>query len=154
MPLAGLAVSSDPRDVLVTYALGSCLGITLYDAEAGVGGMLHVMLPSSSIDASASPEKPCKYVDTGLPLLFEECYRAGARRERLIVKVAGGAASGTQPDFFEIGQRNVTALRRLLWRNQILLHRHATGGTESRTMSLEVATGRVTLTVAGKRRPL
>ena len=71
------AKSADER--LVTYALGSCLGITIWDPVAGVGGMLHVMLPTSEIDPEKAARNPSMFVDTGVPLLFKRSYELGAR---------------------------------------------------------------------------
>jgi len=140
---------------LITYALGSCLGIAIYDPEACVGGLLHVMLPLSTIDPEKATRNPFMFVDTGVPKLFIECYKAGAKKERLQVKVAGGASSKTEgEDLFQIGRRNFIILRKLLWRNGVLLSSYDVGGTLSRTMSLEIGTGRVTVKADGITRVL
>ncbi len=149
--VADLKVSTCRDDVLITYALGSCLGITAYDPVACVGGMLHVMLPLSTINPERAEENPYTFVDTGVPRLFIECYKAGARKERLVVRVAGGANTrgNEDSDFFEIGKRNFTILRKLLWKNDVPLHSQEVGGGDSRTMSLSMATGDVTLKING-----
>lgn len=140
---------------MITYALGSCLGIAIYDPEACVGGLLHVMLPLSTIDPEKATRNPFMFVDTGVPKLFIECYKAGAKKERLQVKVAGGASSKTEgEDLFQIGRRNFIILRKLLWRNGVLLSSYDVGGTLSRTMSLEIGTGRVTVKADGITRVL
>jgi len=147
----GMAVSNDPDDVLITYALGSCLGITAHDPVARVGGLLHVMLPTSAGAPEKAEATPWMFVDTGVPRLFDECCRAGAQKGRLVVKVAGGAASQTEgEDHFQIGRRNFLALRQLLWRESVLLRAHDVGGNQSRTMALEIGTGLVTLKVDGR----
>ena len=138
---------------LITYALGSCLGITVWDPAAGVGGMLHVMLPSSAIDAGKAARNPAMFVDAGVPLLFKKSYELGAKKERLVVRVAGGAFSGAreEDDQFQIGKRNFLTLRKLLWKNNVLLHAHDVGGCQtSRTMRLDLATGEVSVRVSGK----
>ncbi len=90
-----MKVSANRGDEIITHALGSCLGITIYDTIACVGGMLHVMLPNSAIDPPKAEQNPFVFMDTGLPRLFHECYKLGAQKQRLEVKVAGGAcASG------------------------------------------------------------
>ena len=149
--VADMKAASDPGDVIKTHALGSCLGITIHDPVANVGGMLHVMLPDSGIDADRAMEAPLMFVDTGLPRLFHECYRQGASKERLEVKVAGGAcASGeADNDFFQIGKRNFLMLRKLLWKNGVLLKAHDVGGSVSRTMSIEIGTGTVVVRSEG-----
>ncbi len=155
--VADVKVSNDPALRLITYALGSCLGISVHDPVAGVGGLLHVMLPTGTIDPAKMQAKPAMFVDSGVPLLFKECYRLGARKERMIVRVAGGAHAGATEDGdrFQIGKRNMIALRKLLWKNGVLVHAQDTGGIQtSRTMWLDVATGAVTLKVNGIESPL
>ncbi len=150
-----MKISDRRGDILITYALGSCLGIAIYDPEACVGGLLHVMLPLSTIDPEKATRNPFMFVDTGVPKLFIECYKAGAKKERLQVKVAGGASSKTEgEDLFQIGRRNFIILRKLLWRNGVLLSSYDVGGTLSRTMSLEIGTGRVTVKADGITRVL
>ena len=97
-------------------------------------------------------QNPAMFVDSGVPLLFRECYRIGARKERMIVKVAGGSHSGDtdEDDRYQIGKRNLVTLRKLLWKNNVMLHAQDTGGVQiSRTMWLDVATGELTLKVDG-----
>lgn len=143
-----MVVSDRADDVMVTHALGSCLGIAIHDPVAQVGGLLHVMLPLSTIDQQKAADNPAMFVDTGVPKLFIECYKAGAQKQRIVVKVAGGACvrGDEKTDFFKIGKRNFVTLRKLLWKNGVLLKRHDIGGNHSRTMSLAVGTGEVTIT--------
>ena len=154
--VADLKISSSRGDSIITHALGSCLGITIYDPLTGVGGMLHAMLPDSSIDPKKGQESPFMFVDTGLPRLFKDCYKLGADKSRLIVKVAGGATSkaNVEDDYFQIGKRNFVMLRKLLWKNSVLLKSYDVGGTESRTMTLDLAAGEVRLKVSGTVRNL
>jgi chemotaxis protein CheD len=147
-----MQVTAGAQDVIVTYALGSCLGITIHDPVAHVGGMLHVMLPLSTIDPNKARENPCMFVDTGVPKLFLESYRLGASKSRLTVKVAGGAsATGNgNDDYFNIGKRNITMLRQLLWKNGVLLKSWDVGGNESRTLTLDINNGEVSIRSNGK----
>jgi chemotaxis protein CheD len=147
--MADLKCSHDRGDSLITYALGSCLGIVIHDPVAGVGGMLHTMLPDSAIDVKKRAESPYMFIDTGVPLLFHECYRLGAQKSRMTVRVAGGATARltAQDDYFRIGERNFVALRKLLWKNNVLLEAHDVGGTHSRTMTLNMANGAVSLRI-------
>ena len=143
-----LKLSADPAERLVTYALGSCLGIAIHDPVAKVAGLLHAMLPDSTIDPEKARRAPAMFVDTGVPRLFRESYKLGARKERMIVKVAGGAFAGTdeRADQFQIGKRNFLVLRKLLWKNGVLLHAQDVGGLQtSRTVYLDVATGAFTI---------
>jgi len=145
--VGGMYVSNARGDRLVAHALGSCLGVAVFDPVARVGGLLHVPLPSSSDDQARSRGRPLEYVDTAVPALFRDCYRLGAAKQRLRVAVAGGASAGdTIADGFQIGKRNLIMLRKLLWKNGVLIHAHDVGGTRVwRTISLDVATGRVWL---------
>jgi chemotaxis protein CheD len=152
--IADQMVTADTGVYLVTYALGSCLGIVVHDPVARVGGMLHVMLPDSSLDSAKAAANPAMFVDTGVPRLFREAYRLGAEKSRLVVKVAGGAAGNGGSDMFEIGKRNMIALRRILWQNGVLIARHDVGGSQSRTMTLDVGTGAVALRIDGTLQPL
>ncbi len=151
-----MIISAEPGDELITYALGSCLGISVHDPVSCVGGLLHVMLPSSAIDPTKGAENPCMFVDTGLPKLFNDCYKAGAVKQRLVVKVAGGACvnGDSDSDYFQIGKRNFVVLRQLLWKNGVLIKSHDVGGSCSRTMSLDVATGQVYVKSNGQVNPL
>jgi chemotaxis protein CheD len=150
--MADLKVSGNAHDTLITYALGSCLGIVAHDPVVGVAGLLHVMLPNSQIDDVKAKEQPFMFVDTGVPMLFRECYRLGAKKERMTIIVAGGSFSGRGDgdDTFQIGKRNLLTLRKLLWKNGVLIHADETGGMQqSRTMSVNVATGVVQLRTNG-----
>lgn len=148
-----MALSRDQRDVLVTYALGSCLGVCIHDPVAGVGGLLHAMLPTATADRDLGQGNPARYVDSGVTALFKEAYRMGARKERIVLKVAGGASTVPEgsPDSFQIGKRNLVALRKILWRNGVLIHGEEVGGAVSRTVGLEVGTGCVSVSTNGVR---
>ena len=146
--MAALQVTADPADRLVTYALGICLGVAIYDPVARVGGLLHAMLPLSTLDAGKARANPALFVDTGVPALFRACYALGASKSRLVVKVAGGAAAAAPdaPDQFQIGRRNLLTLRQLLWKNGVLVQAQDVGGHQlSRTMALDVGDGTVSL---------
>jgi chemotaxis protein CheD len=139
--------SSRAGDVLVTYALGSCLGITAYDPQKAVGAMVHIMLPSASINPTDGELNPHKYVDTGLQKLFEAVIHRGGDPRRLVLAAAGGSRAQGEglDDHFQIGKRNIIMLRKVLWENNILLRGSDVGGNQPRTMMLHVDTGEVTV---------
>jgi chemotaxis protein CheD len=144
-----------PGDELITHALGSCLGVVAHDPVAGVGGMLHVMLPDSRINPDKAAGKPEMFVDTGVPLLFQQCYTAGAQKERMTVHVAGGAARSEEDrDSFRIGKRNLQMLRKLLWKNGVLIEGQDVGGNSSRDLIYDVETGMVRVRSAGSIREI
>ena len=154
--IADMMVSAARGDVLITYALGSCLAIAIHDPVVGVGGLLHTMLPLSSASPANARHNPCMYVDTGIPLLFNHCFQAGARKDRLVIKVAGGAShnSGQLNSQFNIGRRNYTVLRKLLWKNGLLMKAYDVGGTCTRSLALEVGSGKVIMKLNGSARIL
>jgi chemotaxis protein CheD len=151
-----LGTSGDFGSRIITYALGSCLGITAYDPVRRVGAMLHAMLPDSRLDAAKAAAHPCMFVDTGMTALFDACTRLGAHPKRLVLSVAGGAGRAEgEADQFKIGQRNMQTLRKVLWKVGCMIHAHDVGGTRlARTMSLDIATGAVTLRVNGATKTL
>ena len=139
-----MQVSSDPAATLITYALGSCLGIAIYDPVARVGGLLHAVLPRVDLDAARARNEPAVFVESGLPALFRACYAQGAHKERLIVRMAGGGTSAeVERDHFEIGRRNLLMARQLFWKNGVLVHGQDVGGSGSRTLSLDIGNGGV-----------
>jgi len=145
VPISAMAVSRAREEVLVTYSLGSCVGLSLFDPRAGVAGLLHSMLPESSIDAEKARRCPAMFVDLGVRSLVDSLLAQGASRRGLVAKVAGGAAAFNDHGLFRIGERNVAALRKALWKNEILIAAEDVGGTHARTMYVSVATGRVIL---------
>lgn len=147
--VADMAVSNDSSAEIVTYSLGSCLGITIYDPAKKIGGLLHLMLPDSKIDAAKATSAPYMFVDTGVPRLFHAAYNLGADRNRLAIKVAGGAQLLDQQKIFNIGTRNFEALGKLLAQNGLKAHAADIGGLSSRTVRLDLTTGQVTVKTPG-----
>jgi len=140
--ISDMKVSKRPEDVLVTYSLGSCIGLGIYDPVARVGGLIHYMLPLSNVDKGKAKTTPCMFADTGVPLLFEEAYKLGAQKKRLVVKAAGGSQLLDEKGLFNIGKRNHTMLRKIFWKNNVLIDAEDVGGSITRTVFLEIATGR------------
>ena len=153
--VADMKIADVPGDVIVTHALGSCLGVAAYDPHTQVGGMLHVMLPQSSINPDKAAANPYMFVDSGLPAFFHRLYDAGGVKGRLVVKVAGGSnVQAMSEDRFAIGKRNHVLLRKIFWQNNVLIAAEDVGGTSPRTMYLEIGTGRTWLNTAGQEREL
>ncbi|MFZ2448389.1 MAG: chemotaxis protein CheD [Syntrophobacteraceae bacterium] len=147
--VADMAVSNAPNEVLVTYSLGSCIAVVIFDPLARVGGMLHYMLPESSLDPEKARQNPWMFADTGIAMLFKQSYQLGAKKENIVVKVAGGAQILDPNGVFNIGKRNYLALRKIFWRNNVMVASERVGGTVNRTVRLEMGTGRVLLKEAG-----
>jgi len=142
-------VSKDPADVLITHALGSCIAILIHDPVAKVAGLLHYMLPESSLDADKAGRRPFMFADTGIPLLFKSACDLGAVKSRMIVMAAGGAQMLDPNGTFNIGQRNHLAMRKILWKAGVIVHKEEIGGTTSRTVRIDVGSGRVQLKTSG-----
>ena len=140
-----LVVSNDRRATIATHAIGSCIAVCVFDPVAAVAGMLHFLLPESSINPARAAEQPAAFADTGIPLLFQTAYRlrprpssgpssswSAARRSRRRTRGS-----------FTTGRRNALAARNLLWRNGVFVAAEDVGGTDARTVHLSVADGRL-----------
>jgi chemotaxis protein CheD len=148
--IAQLRVSRNPDDVLITYALGSCIAVVLFDPVHIVGGMIHYMLPLSATSPDKARDNPAMFADTGIPLLFESMYKLGSSKQDLIVKVIGaGKFIGTGPSL-DIGKRNYTVLRKMFWKNGVMIKAEDVGGSKSRTVKLQMSDGRVIIKSQGE----
>ncbi len=134
---------------LITYALGSCIGVCLYDPVLKLGGLLHIMLP---LNMEAGRKNPLKYADTGMAEMLRQMEAKGANRARLVAKIAGGAkmfeVSGGA--LGNIGQRNIESIRIQLKKHGIRLQNEDVGGSVARTMLMDVATGTVSVRSYGR----
>ena len=151
--ISDLKVSSAPDTELVTYALGSCIGVAVWDPARRAGGLLHYLLPLSAASPDKAGERPAMFADLGIPLLFEKMYALGSTKRDLVVCVAGGACINGDQNF-NIGRRNYSTLRKIFWKNDVLISAEETGGSVSRTVRLDVERGTVTLRVQGEERVL
>jgi chemotaxis protein CheD len=149
-----LAVSNNQQTVLSTYALGSCIGVAVYDPEVRAGGILHLMLPESKISPGKAAAQPAMFADTGLPMLFRKLTGFQVAADRLVLFVAGGASviQGTDP--FRIGERNIRATLDYLQQHGYNVRASQTGGSINRTIHLEVSTGMLLLKTAGSEQKL
>lgn len=148
--IADLAVSNNTTVTLATYSLGSCIGVTIYDPVARVGGLVHVMLPDSKIDADKAARQPAMFMDSGVPALFRAAYQLKAEKYRVQICVAGGAQVMDSSGFFSIGKRNYEVLKNILNQHGLRIHAEQVGGMVSRSMYLDLATGNVRLKVSGQ----
>lgn len=138
-------ISNDSAASLITYSLGSCIGVTIWDPAVRIGGMLHYMLPDSSISPDKAKNNPAMFGDIGIPILFKSAFKLGANKQRLIVKIAGGSQLLDDQGTFNIGKRNYVMLRQIFWKNNVLIDAEDIGGSISRTMKLNIKTGKVTI---------
>jgi len=148
--ISDMKVSNSPGDTLITYSLGSCIGVVVWDGKVKVGGLLHYMLPESGIDPDKARVKPYMFADTGIPRLFKAAYALGADKSRMVVKVFGGGQIMDADGVFNIGKRNYMILRRMFLKNGVMIAAEDVGGTVNRTVSLDVGTGVTRLKVGGR----
>lgn len=141
--IADMKIGTGEQNELTTYALGSCIGVAIFDPITHVGGMLHYMLPEASINPDKARENPFMFADTGIPMLFREAYKFGAARHRLQIKLAGGANVMDQSNFFNIGKRNYLAARKILYKNNLLIASELVGGISGKTMRMRLSDGRI-----------
>ena len=127
-------------ETLATYALGSCVGVCLYDGKNKIGGLAHIMLPSK--DHSFSISNDYKFADAGIRNLLEEMRQAGADRSSIIAKIFGGAEMfAVYGNMIPVGERNVTAVIDVLRSEKIRLHTCDTGSNYGRSIWFDTSTG-------------
>ena len=148
--VGGLAVSTNKSERLITYSLGSCVGVTIYDPVVRVGGLLHAMLPDSKINLEKAQIQPAMFVDTGLSSLFRSAYKLGLDKSRVRICVAGGAQILDTSGYFNIGTRNLEVLKTILSQNGLKVDASEVGGLVSRTIQINISTGEVRLKTSGQ----
>lgn len=137
-------------DVLVTYALGSCVGVCLLDSATSVGGLSHIMLPDSTAGTNGA-STPMRFADLALPMLIRQMEGMGASRTRLKAKIAGGATMfATASDKFNIGERNIAAVKKFLMQNHIPIIAEDIGLDYGRTQLFYPETGVMEIRAAAK----
>lgn len=143
--ISDCVVSSDVGAILATHALGSCIAVAIHDPVAHVAGLLHFMLPESSLDREKAQSRPYMFADTGIPMLFHATYKLGAIKQRLVVTAVGGAQVLDPNNTFNIGKRNHLAFRKILWKAGVNVHFEEVGGTLPRSVRMEVGSGRIVI---------
>jgi chemotaxis protein CheD len=138
------------QDVMVTYSVSSCLGITLFDPENNIGGMLHSMLPFSELDPVRAEMNPGMFTDTGVSKLIELMVELGADPTNLVAKAAGAARPQGTNLVTEISDRHYQALGQILELHQIPLIAEDIGGTASRNVYLYMEDGKTLVSRDGK----
>ncbi len=145
--IADLGVAASPNTLRTI--LGSCVGICLYDSKMKIGGLSHIMLPSSKKPANNLK----KYADTAIPLMIDEMIKIGAVRERLVAKLAGGATMFKHSEnslMGEIGKNNILCVREILGLLKIPVLSEEVGGDYGRTIDFYLETGELKIKTIGK----
>lgn len=149
--LGEIAVSNNYYEILVAFGLGSCVGIGAYDPIKKVAGLLHAVLPEP---LNGSDLTSTKYVGNGINKLLEEMVTHGAVKERLIIRIAGGANMLTSPGLsktFDIGTRNIAMAQDILEKNKMTIVGQSVGGNTGRTFRVYVADGKMTIRMIGEK---
>lgn len=133
-------------DVLVTLGLGSCVAVCMYDFFLKVGGMAHIMLPDSTLITTEETVNRGKYADTAIPDLLDGLRERGALKERIVVKIAGGAQmfsfNGVENQM-QIGARNIMAVEKTLAALGMKITNRSVGGNVGRSVFMDLETGGV-----------
>ena len=148
--ISDMKVTARGKDVLVTHALGSCLGLAAYDPRAQVAALIHCLLPLSRSNGSGILKNPFMYVNSGVAQMMRSLFNRGATRETLILKAAGCGRMMHISNQFDTGASNLAALRKLLQINDMRLAAEDVGGTIPRTMRLFADTGKVVISSCGR----
>lgn len=141
--LGEIQISSIPGDIIKTFALASCVGITAYCAPMHTAGMIHIVLPGKA--GGGLTEKPCYYAVTGIPIFINKMKNCGCDTSKLEIKVYGGANSIKKGDCFNIGMRNLRAVSDIFKKLHVPFNFIDVGGEISRTLIMDVSTGAVTV---------
>lgn len=143
--------SNKPGDVIKTMALGSCVAVIVLDPVNRAIGMIHIALPDSSINKERMQQKPCMFADSGIPKLLNMMKALGYKENgRLIVKLAGGATIMDPNQTFNIGKRNILAVKKILWKYRLGALAEDVGKNHSRTVSVNVNDGKVIISSPGR----
>lgn len=136
-------ISDKSVDIIKTFALASCVAVTVYSPAKKVAGMIHVVLPSP-LNIKDQAERPGYFAETGIPLLLSKmCKEYGCLKGELQIHIYGGADSTRIDDFFNVGKKNITTVISTLANMGLSVHMADVSGEESRTLIMEVKTGTV-----------
>ncbi|SPF49298.1 putative chemoreceptor glutamine deamidase CheD [Candidatus Desulfosporosinus infrequens] len=139
-------ISNVPGDFIKTFALASCVAVTVYNAFIPLSGMIHIALPNP-VDIEQAKRRPGYYATSGIPLLVHKlCREYGSQRGDLQVKLFGGAVSLKTDDYFKIGLKNIKAVRETLLDMNLKITEAQIGGAISRSITMNVLSGKIEIT--------
>jgi chemotaxis protein CheD len=149
--LGDLVVTKDAKASLACFGLGSCICVCAYDPVSRVSGMAHIVLPQSK--HGLSDKTATKYADVAIPVLIEKMEQTGASKVNIRVKIAGGARmikSFEMNDSFDMGNRNLESVNKVLTEQNIRVIARDTGGNQGRSVWMVAETGQVLVRTAGE----
>jgi len=140
---AALLVQASQGGSLFALLQGPAIGIAIWDPVKRLAALGHFLLPASrsALTPAAAAAEPGRYVDSGLAAMFERMAKQGGVLSRMIVTMAGGGQVGAAKDLFQVGTRNVTAARKVMWMNQLLISKEDVGGLGERTLIINTESG-------------
>lgn len=144
-------VSNDPDDIIKTFALGSCVAVIMYDKIKKIAGLIHIALPYSEISDEKREKLPGYFADSGLPLLLDEMKKKGALFGNMWIKMVGGANVLNTKYNFDIGIRNVLAVKKILWKYNLGITAEDVGENKARTCMMHVGTGDIVVSSQSKK---
>ena len=146
-----VAATNNSDDVVKTLALGSSVAVIFLDKVQNLAGLLHATLPDSNINLRQEIDRPGTFVDTGIPKLIELMKAKGYKENgNLTIKLVGGASILHPQNMFNIGKRNILAIKNILHTYNLEVKAEDTGGSISRSVSVECGSGRVSITSSGR----
>ncbi|NOX88654.1 MAG: chemotaxis protein CheD [Calditrichaeota bacterium] len=146
-----IVVSRNPHDQIKTYALGSCVALIFYSPHLKVAGMAHIALPDSKVNKERAKKKPGYFADTAIPKLINNLKQLGIQKNSQVwIKMVGGANILDPQGKFNIGKRNVLAIKKFLWKYCLGAIAEDVGENHSRTVSVIVRDGRVIVSSPGR----
>ena len=150
--LGELNATNEKGAVLRTHALGSCIAVIILDTKTRTAGMVHIVLPSSQTNPDKAMNLPGYFADTGIPALLREMAALGCSENGRgkIVKLAGGAQIMDPHNVFNVGKRNLLAVKKVLWRYRLGAVAEDVGGTISRTVRIDLGRGKIFLSSPGR----
>ena len=144
-------ISDCPEEELKIYALGSCVAVVMYDKTRKIAAMMHIALPESSVNPAKAESFPGYFADTGIPCLLKEMKSRNSTKKSVWIKLVGGSNIMDENRRFDIGKRNILAIKKLLWKFQLGPVAEDVGGDISRTVGISVDTGEVRISSGSNR---
>ena len=144
-------VSNDPEDIIKTFALGSCVAVIMYDKMKKIAGLIHIALPYSEISDEKREKLPGYFADSGIPLLIDEMKKKGALLGNIWIKMVGGANVLNTKYNFDIGIRNVLAVKKILWKYNLGIIAEDVGENKARTCMFHVGNGELLVSSQNKK---
>ncbi len=149
--LGKYGVSITPGEILKASSLGASVAVVIFEPSSGAAGLAHIGFPDSSVDSNRAALEPGYFADTGLPLLLDEISAlSSASGGELAIKIAGGADLLASDSIFNLGERNVTAVREGIFLRELTISAQDVGGNLNRTVSIRAGDGKTEVSAPGR----